>query len=162
GLAAILERRAASMLAAPEPDATRALWGKMDEAATLEQRVLDIQRKTKGPTAPETLTAMNNRAISLMAMGKVEEAEPLLREVVQANVKNEPDDPGTLVVMSNYTSLLSTLSRSDSAADWAMRSMEVHLRVLKLRHPSTQSAVATAIQLKSLGQEFGQALAIAD
>src|SRR5262249_46110087 len=135
---------------------------RLDEAVTLQQRILDVRWKTNGPTAPETLGAMNNQAISLRWMGKLKEAEPLLREVVQANVKNKPDDYGTLTSMRNYTGLLFELGRLGEAADRAMQSMDAHLRVLKLKHPRTLGAVAMAVETKSAGQKFEEALAIAD
>src|SRR5262249_21755347 len=116
----------------------------------------------KGPKDPETLTARNNQAFALMNLGKWQEAEPLLREIVLANVKDKPDDLDTLGYMGTYTWLLSTLSRIGEAAGWAVRSMDAHLRVLKLKHPMTQGAVRRAIVLKSADQKLDEALGIAD
>ena len=73
---------------------------KLDEAATLQQRTVDILRKTKGPENPATLTVMNNQAVAFQQLGRLKEAEPLLREVVQARIKALPDHPGTLVNIS--------------------------------------------------------------
>src|SRR5262249_15173684 len=77
----------------------------------------------------------------------LKEAEPLLREVVQAEVKNRPDHPSTLIGMENYASLLRQLGRKE-AADWAMRSMEAHVKVLKLKHPFTRDAIRGVISQK--------------
>jgi hypothetical protein len=77
-------------------------------------------------------------------------------------VKDKPDDLGTLVFMGNYASLLSELSRIGEAADWAVRSMDAHRRVLKLKHPRTQAAVGMAVFMKSADQKFAEALWIAD
>jgi tetratricopeptide (TPR) repeat protein len=122
---------------------------KNDESATLAQRNLEIVRKTKGPAAPDTLTAMNNLAISFQSLGKLKEAEPLLREVVQADIKSRPDHPGTLIQMNNYVWLLLQLGRKEEAGDWAMRSMEAHLRVLKLKHPNTRAAIHLAVDTQA-------------
>jgi tetratricopeptide (TPR) repeat protein len=136
--------------------------GKFDEAAILQQRILDIRRRTKGPTAPETLIAMHNQAISLMNLGKLKDAEALLREVVQADVKNQPDHPDTLLHMRAYASLLGELGRKGEAADWAMRSMEAHLRVLKLQHPQTQQVILHAIWARFDDHKYEEALRITD
>jgi serine/threonine protein kinase len=135
---------------------------KLDEAATLHQRILDVRRKTNGPEDPETVGAILNLALSLRSMGKLKEAEPLLREVVQADVKNRPDDPNTLNSLDSYAFLLSRLGRCGEVADWAMRSMEGHLRVLKLKHPRTQSAIKIAIVSNIALLKFQDALGIAD
>src|SRR5262249_48409245 len=54
------------------------------------------------------------------------------------------------------------LSRAEEAADWAVRSMDAHLRVLKLKHPRTQKAVAMAVAAKCVDQKFDEALTIID
>jgi tetratricopeptide (TPR) repeat protein len=118
---------------------------KLDEAAMLQQRIVDVKRKTNGPEAPDTVTAMHNLALSLTSMGKLKEAEPLVREGVQAELKNRPDHPSTLNGMANYAELLGRLGRFDEWADWGMRSMEAHLRVLKLKHPSTRAQIRDVI-----------------
>jgi tetratricopeptide (TPR) repeat protein len=118
---------------------------KLDEAAMLQQRILDVRRKTNGPEAPETLSASHNLALSLESMGRLKEAEPLLRDAVQADVKNRPDHPNTLNDMNSYASLLCRIGRHEESADWAMRSMEAHLRVLKIKHPSTRASIRGAI-----------------
>jgi tetratricopeptide (TPR) repeat protein len=134
----------------------------LDEAANLQQHVLDMRRRTKGPKDPETLSALSSQAITLLLLGNRKEAEPLLRETVLANAQDKPDDPDTLLSMGNYASLLSNLSRIGEAADWAVRSMDAHLRVLKLKHPSTQAAVGLAVAMKCADQKFDEALGIAD
>jgi tetratricopeptide (TPR) repeat protein len=135
---------------------------KLDEAATLHQRIVDVCRRTKGPEDPETLNAMHNLTVSLRGIGKLKEAELLLREVVQAEIKNEPDHPRTLNALNNYTALLDRLGRHEELADWTIRSMESHLRVLKLKHPSTRNAIWNALYSKIELLKFQEALEIAD
>jgi tetratricopeptide (TPR) repeat protein len=135
---------------------------KLDEAATLHQRIVDVYRRTKGPEDPETLNAMHNLTVSLTGIGKLKEAELLLREVVQAEVKNEPDHPRTLHSLTNYAVLLGKLGRAEEHADWTTRSMEGHLRVLKLKHPSTRTAIWNALCSKIELLKFQEALEIAD
>jgi serine/threonine protein kinase/tetratricopeptide (TPR) repeat protein len=156
GLAAILlEEGSAALPGLPQE-------GKLDESAILRQQILDIRRRTKGSEDPKTLSATNDQAVWLMAEGKLKEAESLLRDAVQANVKHKPEDLGTLIQMSNYASLLFQLSRNGEAAGWATRSMDAHLRVLKLKHPRTHGAVAMAVATTCVDQRFDEALAIID
>jgi serine/threonine protein kinase/tetratricopeptide (TPR) repeat protein len=136
--------------------------GKFEEAATLQQRVLDVQRRTRGPDDPATFMAMNNLAHDYMELGKLKEAEPLLRELVQARIRTHPDHPDTLLWMSNYESLVFRLGRIQEASEWAMRSMEAHLRVLKLKHPWTIYAIRAAVSRKTIGLKLQDALGIAD
>ena len=69
---------------------------KNEERHKLHERVLDVRLKTSGPSVRESLVAKHNLGLSFMDAGKLTEAEPLLREAVEAEVKNEPDHPGTL------------------------------------------------------------------
>jgi serine/threonine protein kinase len=135
---------------------------KLDESATLKQQVLKIRRNAKRPGDLETLTAMHNYAHSLMSAGKLKEAEPLLREVVQSEIKNQPDHPNTLNSMNSYTSILLKLGRFEEAADWARRSMEAHLRILKIQHPHTQQAILAAIDVTREYVKDEQALPMTD
>ena len=135
---------------------------KLDEAATLEQRVLEIRRNTKGPEDRQTVMAMHNYAIGLMNAGKLKEAEPLFREVVQSDIKNRPDHPSTLNSMNSYLWILSQLGRFEEAADLSRRSMEAHVRILKIQHPDTQRAILTAIDMTRACGKDEQALQMTD
>jgi serine/threonine protein kinase len=135
---------------------------KPDERAKLSQRILDVRRRTKGPKAPETLKALHNHALSLWELGKLNEAEPLFREVLEAEIKSDPDDPNTLLTMKNYASLLMQLCRYNDLADWSIRSMDAHLRVLKLKHPFTRDAIWPAVLGKVRLAKIQEAIGIAD
>src|SRR5205823_10098247 len=80
----------------------------------------------------------------------------------QASTKKEPQDPSTLHFMYNYTGLLAELGRIEEASDWAVRTMDGYLRVLKLKHPDTQDAIASLVALKTINGRFQEALGIAD
>ena len=43
--------------------------------------------------------------------------------------------------MNTYVILLNNLGRREEAGEWALRSMDAHLRVLKFKHPMTQRAI---------------------
>jgi serine/threonine protein kinase/tetratricopeptide (TPR) repeat protein len=145
GLAAILWRRA-----------------KYVEARALSRRVLGVLRRTKGPEHPATLSAMDSLARHLINLGQLTEPAALLREVVEIESKNEPDNPLTLVPMDNYLLILPTLSRTSVPDEWALRSMNSHLRVLTLKHPRTLATVGNAARLKCAAGRPDEALAIVD
>ena len=61
-----------------------------EEALGLQEKVLELRRKTSGPTDPKTSRAKHNLALSLLDTGKLKEAEPLLREVFDQQIKDQP------------------------------------------------------------------------
>jgi tetratricopeptide (TPR) repeat protein len=162
GLAMTLRRRSTRANAATDLAGILGRRAQLDEATRLRQRVLDASRRTKRPEDPQNLNVMINQALTLVDLEKWTEAEPLLRQVLEINVKNHPDDLRTLIYMVDYAWLLSRLSRIAEAADWAVRSMDAYVRVLKLKHPDTRAVVGMAIRMKMADQKFVEALAIAD
>ena len=122
---------------------------KDEDATKLHERILEVRLKTSGPSDRKTLVAKHNLGLSFMDAGKLREAEPLLREAVEAEVKNEPDHPSTLNSINNYVSLLVNLGRYSAAADWAERLMEANVRVHKFKHPATQSAIFKVVEIRS-------------
>ena len=123
--------------------------GKDDDHLKLNERILEVRLKTSGPSDRKTLIAKHNLALTLMDVGKLREAEPLLHEVVETEFKNEPDHPGTLNSINNYVGLLVNLGRYSAAADWAERLMEANVRVHKFKHPATQSAIIKVVETRS-------------
>jgi tetratricopeptide (TPR) repeat protein len=136
--------------------------GEYGDALRLAEEAFDARRKKLGSSASETLTAMDNLASALVRVGKMKEAEPLLRQVVEAGVQGKPDGLVTLTHMSNYADLLDELYRFDEGADWAERSMQAHLKVLKFKHPSTQHAIRVAARQRGQNNQPREALRIID
>ena len=116
----------------------------------------------KGRTIARPYMAKHNYALELMTAGKLKAAEPLLREVVQSDIKNRPDHPSTLNSMNSYQSILIQLGRFEEAAEWARRLMEACLRILKIQHPDTQRAILAAIDLTRGYGKDEQALQMTD
>jgi tetratricopeptide (TPR) repeat protein len=139
------------------------LWmrDKHVEAADLTRKVLEIERRKSGSQLPATLLA-NKHTVLLMQSEQLAETEPLFREFIQIRSKTEPDNPSTLTLMDNYSGVLSRLSRTSEAADWAKRSMDSHLRVLTLRHPRTLEAIGKAVAMTGAAGRMDEALAIAN
>ena len=133
---------------------------KNEDGIRFLEHILDVRRKKNGPSDPKTLVATNNLALALWRVGKVREAEPLLREVV--DIGGNDDSPSMLNRMANYATLLKELNRIDDAAAWAVRSMDAHLRILKFKHPQTQQAILLAGLTVSGSYRDEEALRIID
>ena len=118
--------------------------GKHDDVLRLAEKVFDARRKKLGPSAPETLTAMDNLASALVGVGKMKEAEPLLRQVVEASVQGKPDRLVTLSLMSNYADLLLDIVAVREERQLGRTVAEAHLRLLRFKHPRTQDAIIDA------------------
>jgi hypothetical protein len=115
-------------------------------------------RVRRGLPAPVVACALVALAAWLWPRGS-ETATPV---AIEADLKNRSDDPSTLLHMQNYARLLDDLGRRKEAADWAMRSMNDHLRVLKFKHPDTQGAIGTAIAFCMHASRNEEALGITD
>jgi serine/threonine protein kinase len=124
------------------------------------EQILQVRRKKNGPSDPKTVLAMHNLALALKRVGKLKEAEPLLREAIEIELKG--DNPSTLGSMIDYTDLLRRLDRYDEAAKWALQSMDAHLRFLKFKHPQTQRAILLAFQIAADQRKGEEALRILD
>ena len=133
---------------------------KLEDSLKLDERILEVRQRKNGPSDPKTRMAKHNLALALMAVGKLREAEPLLREAVEAEVKNEPDHPSTLNSIYNYVLLLQSLGRNSAAADWAERAMEANVRVHKFKHPATQKAIIHLVQIRCSQGKYDAALRI--
>ena len=67
---------------------------------------------------------MHTYALWLVRLGKLKEAEPLLREVVGPGIKNQPDSPVRSPHMDGYGDVLYRLGRGLRSADWNIRLIE--------------------------------------
>ena len=76
-----------------------------------------------GPEHFATLASMNNLAEVLRARGKLDEAEPLFRQVVEAGHRVlGPEHPTTLTVMSNLAMVLQARGKLNEAEPLSARS----------------------------------------
>ena len=59
--------------------------GKLQEAADLEERVLEVRRRILGEEHPSTLTSMNNLAWTYESLGWIAEALSLIQQSVNGS-----------------------------------------------------------------------------
>lgn len=73
------------------------------------RKALDLDEKRLGPQHPVVAESLNRLAVLLYNSNRPEEAEPLLRRVVEIFVKNlGPDNSATVTVINSYISSLQT------------------------------------------------------
>ena len=78
------------------------------------ERVLASEERALGEDHPDTLITVNDLGILLMKQGKLDEAEPLYWEALEASRATLGDrHPHTLVSISNMTLLLKAQGKLD-------------------------------------------------
>ena len=91
-----------------------------------------------GPDDRDTLSSLNNLAISLKNRGVLDEAEPLYRRALEAQERTlGPEHPDTLAGLTNLASLLRERGALDEAEPLCRRAMEALERTLGPEHPRT-------------------------
>jgi eukaryotic-like serine/threonine-protein kinase len=113
-----------------------------------------VQVGRLGPTHPDTLTTKNNLASLYMHLGKWELADPLLHEVLQAQLAQlGPDHPKTLISKSNLASLYNRQRHFEKAEQLFKQVLESQTAKLGADHPDT---LGTMSNLAILYQEQGK------
>ena len=91
--------------------------GRMNEAAKLQEEVLQKSKEILGDDHPSTLTSMNNLASMMYRQqGRLDEAANLEEEVLQKRKEILGDDhPGTLTSMNNLAETYQQQRRMNEA-----------------------------------------------
>lgn len=128
--------------------------GLYDDAAPHLRRVFELREKLLGPTARDTLAAMNNLAELLKAQSKYAEAEPLFRKSWELR-KQEfgTNDPETLGALANLAQMLQVQGRLDEAQPLLEQCYDMYRQKYGDDAPDT---LVTLGQLASLLQARGQ------
>ena len=97
-----------------------------------------LHRKPNGVSARNLLVAQANLATTYKALGQLDEAEPLLREVHFGYLRlNGLEHENTLQTANNYASLLFDLNRFEEAKTLLRKAMPVARRFLGDSHQDT-------------------------
>ena len=104
-------------------------------------RSLDARRRILGPDHPDTLTAMNNLAITLRGQGDLPGARKLEEKVLDARRRMlGPDHPGTLSAMSDLANTLSDQGDLAGARKLQEQALDARRRILGPRHPDVTAS----------------------
>ena len=104
----------------------------------------DIANSTHpGEDHPDTITAMNNLAITLSHQGKLEETGVMMKEILEKSrhILGE-DHPTTITAMNNLASTYRNQRRWQEAETLQVRVMEARKRVLGEEHPDTLASMS--------------------
>ncbi|PWC88449.1 hypothetical protein TSH100_07810 [Azospirillum sp. TSH100] len=107
-------------------------------AVVVRRRVLDAIRGLSGDEHPDTLTPMNNLAVTLVSQGDLVGARDLQERVlaVRRRVLGE-EHPATLISMNNLAVTFRNQGELAEAQDLQEQALAVRRRILGNEHPST-------------------------
>jgi tetratricopeptide (TPR) repeat protein len=113
--------------------------GKLQDAADLQESVLEAMRRTLGEEHPDTLKSMSNLASTYWKQGKLQDAADLHESVLEAMRRTLGEEhPDTLTSMNN---LALTYQQLQDAADLQERLLEAMRRTLGEEHPGTLTSM---------------------
>lgn len=84
--------------------------GRNDDALLLKSQVLELRKLTLGDEHPDTLTSMNNLAVTYYDLGRLREAQNLMSNVVDIMKRTSPGHPDTLARSRNLAAINSAIS----------------------------------------------------
>ncbi|KAI5815631.1 P-loop containing nucleoside triphosphate hydrolase protein [Pyronema omphalodes] len=127
--------------------------GRLKEAQRLDEKVLEVRRRTLGEEHPDTLRAMNNLAVTYTNMGErwkeVQELEEKVLEVRRRTLGEE--HPDTLASMHNLANTYIKLGgRLKEVQELQEKVLEVSRRTLGEEHPDT------LLGMQNLAITYGQ------
>ena len=112
--------------------------GDLVGARVLHEKVLEVWRGVLGDDHPETLSSMNNLALTLQAQGDLAGARALQEKVLEVQRRVLGDDrPETLASMNNLAATLQAQGDLAGARALQEKAIEVSRRVLGDDHPGT-------------------------
>ncbi|KAJ5397813.1 hypothetical protein N7509_005926 [Penicillium cosmopolitanum] len=116
--------------------------GQWEKAEQLFVQVMEARKIKLGMDYPDTLSSMNNLALSYKDQGQWEKAEQLFVQVIETRkTKLGADHYNTLTSMNNLALTLWNQGRWDKAEQLILQVMETRKTKLGADHPSTLSSI---------------------
>lgn len=117
--------------------------GKWDQAAGLNEQVLEGRKRAVGEGHQDTLTAMSSLALTYRFQGNINRAKTMFNMVLEARKRIQGEDHyDTLTSMFYLALTLSDQGELDQAVAMVARVWEARKRLLGGEHPQTLSAMA--------------------
>jgi tetratricopeptide (TPR) repeat protein len=134
--------------------------GSWREAAAIRKGGLEKRQQIFGYEHPNTISAMNNLAITLGDQGKLEEAVIMKREVLEKRQRIlGHEHPDTILAMNNLAITLGDQGKLEEAVAILREVVEKRQRILGHEHPKTISAMANLTTiLRAQGNLKGPAI----
>jgi tetratricopeptide (TPR) repeat protein len=127
--------------------------GAYATARLLQEQVVAVRRRILGMEHPDTLTAMNNLALTLGDQGDFSSARSLQEQILatERRVLGE-EHPKTQSSITNLAATLRELGNLTSARELQEQALATRLRVLGEEHPDTLTAMhSLALTLRVQG-----------
>ena len=116
--------------------------GKLKDAERLQSRGVSVRLEILGKEHPDTLTSMNNLALTYSNQGKLQEAADLQEKVLEARRRRLGEEhPDTLTSMDNLASTYWNQGKLQEAADLQEKVLEARRRMLGEEHPDTLTSM---------------------
>jgi tetratricopeptide (TPR) repeat protein len=114
-------------------------WKEAEESCTQQ---IETERRKLGLDHPDTLTSMNNLAVTFRNQGRLDAAEELHMQVMETSKKTlGADHPDTLASMNNLALTFLSQGRLDAAEELHMQVMETRKKTLGADHPDTLNSI---------------------
>ena len=110
--------------------------GKVREGHNLLVMAFSYAKEAFGEEHPDTLTTMNNLALSYGSLGRTKEAAELQEKVLEARRRILGEEhPDTLTTMNDLALSYHSLGRTKEAAELQEKVLEARRRILGEEHP---------------------------
>ncbi|MCU7725757.1 tetratricopeptide repeat protein [Actinoplanes sp. KI2] len=128
--------------------------GRYQAAVQAETRALAISEQALGPNHSDVATRLHNLAVTLRALGRAGEAEPLQRRALAISEQAlGPDHPYVAARLDNLALTLADLGRAGEAEPLQRRALAISEQTLGPDHPTVATRLNNlAITLRQLGR----------
>ncbi|HXJ59892.1 MAG TPA: serine/threonine-protein kinase [Verrucomicrobiae bacterium] len=128
--------------------------GAYSNAVQQHERALQLWRANQRGDSPRALSTMNNLAMARQKSGRVQQAVPLLEEVLATRRRQlGPEDPLTLLSMNNLATAYGGAGRKEEALKLHEETLRIRKITLGIAHPYTLSSMASlGSTYRSLGR----------
>ncbi|RDW65049.1 hypothetical protein BP6252_10700 [Coleophoma cylindrospora] len=127
--------------------------GQWHDAAVMRQEVFTMRQRDLGEDDPNTISAMNNLAITLIVQGQRAEAAKMFKEVLEKRQILGEHHTDTISSMSNLANILRDQGQYTEAEKMEKEVLEKRRQILGEDHLNTISAMNNlAITLRVQGQ----------
>jgi tetratricopeptide (TPR) repeat protein len=131
--------------------------GAYGSAENMLRHECELRRTLLGAEHPDTLTSMNNLAVTLSDQGEMEGARKIQEHVLEITQRVlVAEHPSTLTSMSNLAETLRDQGEMEGARKIQEQVLEITRRILGAEHPSTLTSMNNiALTLRDQGEMEG-------
>ena len=134
---------------------------RIEEAAALMRRALEINKASYGEKHPTVAIGLNNLAMLLKATNRIEEAEPLMRGALEINKASYGEHhPAVARDLNNLGMLLQDTNRIEEAEPLMRRALEINKASYGEKHPTVAIGLNNLAMLLKATNRIEEAAAL--